>query len=130
MSFSGTARFKKNVSNLGGLMKDVRLNIKALEERGDDVVQSEWSFSCVLDLPWKPRLAAAGGTTHVFSLETGRVVKHIERWDIEVRAGAGLVWLPPPLPPPRRSHRCRLSADSSLCKPAVVVKQLFTPGKV
>ena len=40
--------------------------------------------SCIIDLPWKPKLAAAGGTTHVFDKETGKVVKHIERWDIEV----------------------------------------------
>lgn len=44
-------------------------------------VQTKWRFSCILDLPWKPRLAAAGGTTHL--IDGGRVVKHIEAWDVE-----------------------------------------------
>lgn len=42
------------------------------------------SISCTIDLPWKPRLAAAGGTTHVFSPRTGKIVRHIERWDVEI----------------------------------------------
>ena len=37
----------------------------------------------VHQLPWRPRLAAAGGTTHVFDADSGKVVKHIERWDVE-----------------------------------------------
>ena len=29
-------------------------------------LRTKWKFSATLDLPWKPVLAAAGGTTHVF----------------------------------------------------------------
>jgi hypothetical protein len=82
VAFKGVDRFKQNVGNLGGMMRDVDLKITGWEESESDLVTS-WRFSCVLDLPWKPKLAAAGGTTHVFDPDTGKVVKHIERWDVE-----------------------------------------------
>jgi len=82
VSFDGVKRFQNNVSNLGGLMEDINLTITDWEESEDSLVTS-WRFSCILDLPWKPKLAAAGGTTHVFEKDSGLVVKHIERWDIE-----------------------------------------------
>ena len=82
VAFEGVDRFKQNVGNLGGMMRDIDLKITGWEENEDDLVTS-WRFSCVLDLPWRPRLAAAGGTTHAFDKDTGKVVKHIERWDVE-----------------------------------------------
>lgn len=82
VSFNGVDRFKKNVGNLGSLMQDVKLEITDWRE-SEESVQSKWRFSCILDLPWRPRLAAAGGTTHVFDESTGKVIEHIEDWDIE-----------------------------------------------
>ena len=82
MSFKGVDRFKQNVGNLGGMMEDIDLKITGWEEREDEL-ETAWRFSCVLDLPWRPKLAAAGGTTHVFDQTTGKVVKHVERWDVE-----------------------------------------------
>ncbi len=71
------------MSNLGGLMTDVRLEITTWDDSDATRLQTGWRFACTLTLPWRPRLAAAGGTTHVFDPATGRVVQHIERWDIE-----------------------------------------------
>lgn len=82
VSFRGVGRFKQNVGNLGKLMKDIQLDVFEWQESGGEVV-TRWRFSCVLDLPWKPRLAAAGGTTHVLDPVTNRVVQHIERWEVE-----------------------------------------------
>ncbi|KAI7841313.1 hypothetical protein COHA_004932 [Chlorella ohadii] len=79
--FSGTQRFKNNVSNLGSLMQDIQLDITGWAE-GERELVTKWRFSAILDLPWRPRLAAAGGTTHVFD-EDNRVVKHIESWDVD-----------------------------------------------
>ena len=80
--FNGVDRFKRNVSNLGGLMQDIQLDITDWQE-GRDELTTKWRFSAILDLPWQPRLAAAGGTTHVFDPASGLVVKHIESWDVE-----------------------------------------------
>mmetsp|Transcript_35916 Transcript_35916/g.49845 ORF Transcript_35916/g.49845 Transcript_35916/m.49845 type:complete len:322 (+) Transcript_35916:78-1043(+) len=82
VSFAGVQRFKDNVSNLGGLMEDIDLDITSWEESESEVVTS-WRFSCILQLPHRPKLAAAGGTTHVFDESSGRVIKHIERWDVD-----------------------------------------------
>jgi hypothetical protein len=57
-------RFKKNVSNLGALLSDVDLQITKWDV-GDSSLEAHWRFSGILNLPWKPRLAAAGSTTHV-----------------------------------------------------------------
>ncbi|KXZ49450.1 hypothetical protein GPECTOR_21g676 [Gonium pectorale] len=82
VSFSGTDRFKRNVANLGGLMSDIRIEVYEWVE-GPASLETRWRFSALLDLPWRPRLAAAGGTTHVMDLERGCVVRHDERWDVE-----------------------------------------------
>ncbi len=44
---------------------DKKLDIYSWEE-GEDSLKTKWRFSAVLDLPWKPLLAAGGSTTHVF----------------------------------------------------------------
>ncbi|GMH39780.1 hypothetical protein BSKO_07678 [Bryopsis sp. KO-2023] len=80
--FNGVDRFKKNVGNLGGLMEDVKLDVYDFQEDGNEI-KTKWRFSCLLDLPWQPRLAAGGSTTHVLDEDTNKVVKHIEDWDVE-----------------------------------------------
>ncbi|ABO96035.1 predicted protein, partial [Ostreococcus lucimarinus CCE9901] len=87
VSFRGLDRFRANVANLGGMMREVDLQIKSFEET-EDGVQTEWRFSCVLDLPWRPMLAASGGTTHVLNDEN-RVVRHYERWDVDPKKVLG-----------------------------------------
>ncbi|KAL3150302.1 hypothetical protein ABBQ32_000150 [Trebouxia sp. C0010 RCD-2024] len=81
-SFDGVERFKKNVSNLGGLLDDIKLDVYDWKE-AEGQLETKWRVSGIVQLPWRPLLAAAGGTTHVFSQDTGRVVKHIEMWDVE-----------------------------------------------
>lgn len=61
--FNGVARFKKNVSNLGTLTEDVKLDVYEFNEL-ENSVETKWRFSCILSLPWRPRLAAAGSTVH------------------------------------------------------------------
>lgn len=61
---------------------DIDLKLTGWEE-GEDELRTKWRFSAILDLPWKPLLAAAGGTTFVFDGKSGLVTKHIESWDVE-----------------------------------------------
>jgi len=80
-SFRGVDRFLKNVSNLGTQMEGIRIEQKGWEERPDAVVV-RWAFSGILTaLPWRPRLAAAGSTTHTFDPVSGLVVRHYEDWE-------------------------------------------------
>ena len=40
---------------------DVKLDVYEFREVGPHEVLTRWRFSCLLDLPWRPRIAAAGG---------------------------------------------------------------------
>lgn len=82
-SFRGTDRFQRNVGNLGGMLRDIQLDISDWTETEDGNLRTKWRFSAILDLPWKPRLAAAGGTLHIFDPNTNLVIEHIESWDVE-----------------------------------------------
>lgn len=42
----------------------VQLVLFPQQEEGNEI-KTKWRFSAILGLPWRPRLAAAGGTTHV-----------------------------------------------------------------
>ncbi|CAM9206082.1 unnamed protein product [Chrysoparadoxa australica] len=82
VSFDGLDRFKKNLDNLGSFMEDVDLKVTSWEEK-EDSLKAKWRFRCTLGLPWKPTLAASGGTEHYFNTESGRIERHVESWDIE-----------------------------------------------
>lgn len=62
--FNGVERFKKNISNLGAFTEDVKLDVYEFNELGN-FIETKWRFSCILTLPWRPRLAAGGSTVHV-----------------------------------------------------------------
>lgn len=84
-SFRGTERFRANVSNLGGLLEDVVLDLLSWEERDDRLIVG-WRFAGTINaLPWRPRLACSGSTTHVYSAVNGMVVEHVEQWAIDPR---------------------------------------------
>mmetsp|Transcript_4855 Transcript_4855/g.8460 ORF Transcript_4855/g.8460 Transcript_4855/m.8460 type:complete len:218 (+) Transcript_4855:1-654(+) len=91
-SFKGRKRFQKNLSNFARFCRNVTLQVQQWEEIEPDVefqskmplcVRATWKFRCELELPWNPVLACRGRTTHVFSAETGKISKHIEKWYIE-----------------------------------------------
>lgn len=52
-------RCQNNLDNLGSLMQDVSLDVTKWEET-EESIKTKWRFRCVLGLPWKPTLAAAG----------------------------------------------------------------------
>lgn len=81
-SFTGVDRFKRNVGNLGSLLTNVNLEILEWNELEEEI-HTKWRFSATLGLPWSPILAAAGGTRHIFCPESGKVIKHIESWDVD-----------------------------------------------
>lgn len=81
-AFNGVDRFRNNVSNLGSLTEDVKLETSSWEQK-DDSLKVSWRFSAVVTTPWRPRLAAAGATTYVFDETTGLVTDHIEEWNVE-----------------------------------------------
>ena len=64
--FRGTERFKNNIGNFGNFLEDVQLDVLDFTEL-DDGLRTRWRFAATLKFPWRPRLAAAGRTTHFFN---------------------------------------------------------------
>ena len=52
--------------------EDVKIDVFDWSE-DEDSVRARWRFSSVLNVPWRPILAAGGSTTHKFDPETGLV---------------------------------------------------------
>ena len=46
--------------------QDIKLDIYDWKE-AEGELETKWRVSGIVQLPWRPLLAAAGGTTHVFS---------------------------------------------------------------
>ena len=49
-----------------GFRQDIKLDIYDWQE-AEEQLETKWRVSGIVQLPWRPLLAAAGGTTHVFS---------------------------------------------------------------
>ena len=81
---------------VGALLRDVRLELTGWEE-GEHSLQTRWRFSGIVDgLPWRPLLAAAGGTKFVFDKVGGPGVvgggwhqAGGARWAIQGATGCG-----------------------------------------
>ena len=111
VSFAGVDRFKQNVGNLGGLMREIDLNVTEFTETNEGL-QTEWRFTCILDLPWRPRLSAKGGTTHVIDKTTNLVVRHYERWDVEPAKVLKQLFVPASKVPESQAEVFMMSATS------------------
>ena len=111
VSFAGVDRFKQNVGNLGGLMREIDLNVTGFTETNEGL-QTEWRFTCILDLPWRPRLSAKGGTTHVIDKTTNLVVRHYERWDVEPAKVLKQLFVPASKVPESQAEVFMMSATS------------------
>jgi len=111
VSFTGVDRFKQNVGNLGGLMREIDLNVTEFTETNEGL-QTEWRFTCILDLPWRPRLSAKGGTTHVIDKATNLVVRHYERWDVEPAKVLKQLFVPASKVPESQAEVFMMSATS------------------
>ncbi|KAL2650481.1 hypothetical protein R1flu_018609 [Riccia fluitans] len=95
VSFKGLKRFKQNVGNLGSFMEESTLKLIDWQEY-EDRIFARWRFNCVLALPWKPILAASGSTEYFFSKESGKIIKHVESWDISPADGVRQLFKPNP----------------------------------
>ena len=58
-------RLLSSADQMAACREDINLEVSGWEERETEL-ETKWRFSALLSLPWRPRLAASGGTTHVF----------------------------------------------------------------
>ena len=55
------------------------MDITGWEEKETEL-ETKWRFNALLSLPWRPRLAASGGTTHVFDQVLSQAL--VSQWQI------------------------------------------------
>ncbi|CAN8286165.1 unnamed protein product [Cochlearia groenlandica] len=80
-SFKGLARFKRNCTNFGSLIEKSNMKLMKWESFEDKGI-GHWKFSCVMSFPWKPILSATGYTEYYFDIETGKICRHVEHWNV------------------------------------------------
>ena len=58
--------WRPSISAVAACRQDIKLDLYDWQE-ADGQLETKWRVSGIVQLPWRPLLAAAGGTTHVFS---------------------------------------------------------------
>ncbi|KAK8916663.1 hypothetical protein KSP39_PZI022901 [Platanthera zijinensis] len=80
-SFRGLLRFKRNCSNFGSLLEKSNMELMKWEECEDKGI-GHWRFNCVISFPWRPILSATGYTEYYFDIDSGKVCRHVEHWNV------------------------------------------------
>ncbi|EEF50580.1 uncharacterized protein LOC8286677 isoform X1 [Ricinus communis] len=80
-SFKGLRRFKRNCTNFGLLLEKSNMKLMKWEDFEDKGI-GYWRFSCIMSFPWKPILSATGYTEYYFDVQSGRVCRHVEHWNV------------------------------------------------
>ncbi len=100
ISFEGLELYKNNLRLLIPFLTAPEIRLKGSIEVVDEVANREagvdqatvrayWTLDTGLKLPWKPRVFVNGVTD--YSLVGLRVVRHVERWDIDPREAVLMV---------------------------------------
>jgi hypothetical protein len=96
ISFEGLELYKSNLQLLIPFLRapEIRLKraIEVVDEEagsGQATVRAYWTLDTGLKLPWKPRVFVNGTTD--YSLVGLRIVRHVERWDIDPREAVLMV---------------------------------------
>ena len=93
VSFKGRQRFVDNLANLAGgfITESSTRTLSSAFEPGDATTAPSYSTKLLvklrLGLPWSPVLAWPWGVEHVFDVESGLIVRHIESWDVSPTEG-------------------------------------------
>ncbi|XP_057980693.1 uncharacterized protein LOC131166297 isoform X2 [Malania oleifera] len=80
-SFKGLSRFKRNCTNFGSLLEKSSMDLTKWQDLEDKGI-GHWRFSCIMSFPWRPILSATGYTEYYFDLQSGKVYRHVEHWNV------------------------------------------------
>lgn len=98
ISFEGLELYKNNLRLLIPFLASPEIGLQGPIEVVDEVVEAgtrrarvmaTWTLDTGLKLPWKPRVFVNGTTD--YDLVDFRIVRHVERWDIDPRQAVLMV---------------------------------------
>ena len=98
ISFEGLELYKNNLRLLIPFLASPEIGLQGPIEVVDEVVEAgtrrarvmaTWTLDTGIKLPWKPRVFV-NGTTDYYLVDF-RIVRHVERWDIDPRQAVLMV---------------------------------------
>lgn len=77
--FRGVDRYRKMIQFIETWFLEPKLDLHQIEQR-DRQIETRWTLSWTVPLPWKPRIAIAGWTELELNAE-GLIMSHIDYWN-------------------------------------------------
>lgn len=77
--FRGIERYRKMIGFMKTFFKDIHLDLHSISQSGDRI-ETRWTLSWTVPVPWQPRLAIAGWSELKLNRE-GLIVSHIDYWN-------------------------------------------------
>ena len=77
--FRGVDRYKKMIGFLGGLFKNIDLDLHQIH-RNDTTIRTDWTLKMTCPLPWQPRLSISGYSLLEVN-EQDLIISHIDYWN-------------------------------------------------
>lgn len=78
--FRGRDRYQKMIGFIQTWFKEPKMDVHRLEQ-ADRVISTRWTLHWTTPLPWQPRISIPGSTEMKLD-QSGKIVSHIDRWDI------------------------------------------------
>jgi len=77
--FRGIGRYQQMIGFMNTFFKDIKLDLHNISQSGDRI-ETQWTLSWTLPVPWQPRIAIAGWSE--LKLDTdGLICSHIDYWN-------------------------------------------------
>ncbi len=78
--FRGISRYQQMIGFMNTFFKDIKLDLHSISQ-SDNRIDTQWTLSWTLSLPWRPRIAIAGRSELTLNSD-GLIDSHIDYWDI------------------------------------------------
>jgi len=78
--FRGISRYQQMIGFMNTFFKDIKLDLHSISQ-SDNRIETQWTLSWTLSLPWRPRIAIAGRSELTLNSD-GLIDSHIDYWDI------------------------------------------------
>jgi len=81
VTVNGLSNWSRNIKAINRFVADDSLELLDISLDGS-VIRTRWHLTCTITLPWRPTVDVLGRTDHYLEESSGRIFRHVERWDI------------------------------------------------
>ncbi|HLO50843.1 MAG TPA: DUF2358 domain-containing protein [Kamptonema sp.] len=76
--FRGIGRYQQMIGFMSTFFKEIKLDLHSISHSGDRI-ETQWTLSWTVPVPWQPRIAIAGWSELKFDTD-GLICSHIDYW--------------------------------------------------